>query len=65
VLRRQLNGDGSAENGESENGESANGRAPVSARDRADTGPPDESAGGGGKAPPVRAGTNRVPAGTG
>lgn len=65
LLRRQLNGDGSGEIGESENGESANGRSPVSARDRADTGPPDESAGGGGKAPPVPAGTNRVPAGTG
>jgi transcriptional repressor NrdR len=60
VLRRPLDGAGLAENGES-----TNGRSPVSVRDRADTGPPDESAGGGGKAPPVRAGTNRVPAGTG
>jgi len=59
-LRRPLDGDRSAENGES-----ANGRSPVSVRDRADTGPPHESAGDGGHSPPARAGTNRVPAGTG
>ncbi len=41
------------------------GRGSVSAADRTGTSPPDRSGGGGGKAPPARAGTNRVPAGTG
>jgi transcriptional repressor NrdR len=42
-----------------------NDRGSVSAGDRTATGPPDGSSGGGGKAPPARAGTSRVPAGTG
>jgi transcriptional repressor NrdR len=45
-------------------GDRVNGRRSISAGDRTDTGPPDGS-GGGGKAPPLRGGTNRVPAGTG
>jgi transcriptional repressor NrdR len=60
VLRRPLDRDGPADRDDL-----VNGRGPVSAGDRAATGPPDGSTGGGGKAPPVRAGTNRVPAGTG
>ena len=42
-----------------------NGRGLVPAGDRTDAGPPDGSGGGAGTAPPARAGTNRVPAGTG
>lgn len=43
----------------------ASGRGSVATRDRTATGPPDTSAGGDGEAPPVRAGTGRVPAGRG
>jgi transcriptional repressor NrdR len=59
VLRRPLDHSDPVGN------ELVGGPGSVSPGDRTATGPPDGSGGGRGKAPPVRAGTNRVPAGTG
>ena len=64
VLRRPLDRDDPPFGG------ATNGHAPAAGdsrggNDRADTGPPNGSDGGGGKAPPERSGANRVPAGTG
>jgi transcriptional repressor NrdR len=58
ALRRPL------DRGDSTDDDLVSGRGSVSAADPTGTGPPDKS-GGGGKAPPARAGMNRVPAGTG